>query len=89
MTSFFRSQYANVGAAAMAAIVTFGLVTAPPTSDPVVVSLTRVEVVAVQLQAEVSDFVQTATTEATAPLAPISLTALYFETVVSFLAPFL
>ena len=71
MTGLVRSQYANLGAASVAAIVTLGLVTVPPTGDPLAVSLKRAESVAVQLQAQVSDFVQTATANAPATSATV------------------
>ena len=75
MAGFVRAQYSSLGAVSAAAIVTLGLVTVPPTGDPLAASLTRVEVVAVQLQAQVSDFVQTATANAPATVSPAKVVA--------------
>ena len=52
MTGFVRSQYANIGATASAAIVAFGLVTVPPDRYDSVIA--RTEFAAVQLQAVVA-----------------------------------
>ena len=83
MAGFVRAQYSSLGAVSAAAIVTLGLVTVPPTGDPLAASLTRVEVVAVQLQAQVSDFVQAATANAASTSATVSANAVSSAQVVA------
>ena len=67
----------------MAAVVTLGLVTVPPTDDLLGASLTRVDVVAVQLQAQMSDFVHTATADAAATPATVRANAVSAAQVVA------